>query len=106
LKGQVLGNRFEVESWLGSGGMGTVYRAIDRVAHGAAVVKVIHPSLVSQSGPGAALSVLKEAVALGRVNERVPPTPHVVRLLDTGTIRVDNSGESLELPWIAVEFVD
>ncbi|HVY46115.1 MAG TPA: protein kinase, partial [Minicystis sp.] len=105
LKGQVFGDRFAIDHWLGSGGMGTVYRAVDQETGEQAVVKLIHPSFVGRDGKGAALAVLKEATALGAVEKG--KTPHVVRLLGTGTIVADVlAGETLELPWIAVEFVD
>src|SRR5581483_4219431 len=87
LDGQVLGGRFAIEAWIGSGGMGSVHKALDRAK-------------------GATLSVMKEAVALGRLNEQKPRTPHVVRFLDTGTHPFVRDGERLELPWIAIEYVD
>ena len=64
LKGQVFGDRFAIDQWLGSGGMGTVYRAVDQETGELAVVKLIHPSFVGRDGKGAALAVLKEATAL------------------------------------------
>ena len=45
----------------------------------------------SKPGPTAALIVQKEAIALGRLNERVPPTPFVVRFIDTGTCGVSTA---------------
>ena len=52
------------------------------------VIKIILPQLVAESDERALTIIKKEAVALGRLNERVPPTPFVVRLLDTGSVRV------------------
>ncbi len=104
LKGQIFGGRFAIDQWLGSGGMGTVYKAIDQQTGEQAVVKLIHPSFVGRDGKGAALAVLKEATALGALDAR--RSPNVVRLLGTGTIVADVlAGETLELPWIAIEYV-
>jgi len=69
------------------------------------LLKILRPSFVRDLGPNAAVVVRKEAVALGRLNERVPPTPFVVRLIDTGTVTVDCGGRPVELPWIATELV-
>jgi hypothetical protein len=69
------------------------------------VLKVLRPSFVQQAGPTAALIVKKEAIALGRLNERVPPTPFVVRFVDTGCFSVDAGGRPLELPFVVVEYV-
>jgi hypothetical protein len=107
LRGQVFGERFAVERWLGSGGMGTVYLAVDRATGLHAVVKLIHPSFVGRDGRSAALAVLKEATALGAVSKLEPHSPNVVRLLGTGTVAADVlAGETLELPWLALEYVD
>jgi serine/threonine protein kinase len=106
LKGQIFGDRFAIDQWLGSGGMGTVYRAVDLETNELAVVKLIHPSFVGRDGKGAALAVLKEATALGALGVGARRSPNVVRLLGTGTIVADVlAGETLELPWIAIEYV-
>jgi serine/threonine protein kinase len=44
--GTVLGERFEVESVVGQGAMGIVYRAKDRTTGGQAAIKVLHRQLV------------------------------------------------------------
>jgi eukaryotic-like serine/threonine-protein kinase len=69
------------------------------------VIKILRPAFVRKLGPTAHLLIRKEAVALGRLNERVPPTPFVIRLIDTGTLRVNHGGIPMELPWVAVEYV-
>lgn len=69
------------------------------------VVKVLLPSASRRLGPSAAVMVKKEAVSLRRLNERVPPTPFVVQLLDTGTVEVRGTRETLHLPWITIEYV-
>jgi hypothetical protein len=53
----------------------------------------------------ALLTIRKESVALGRLNEQVPPTPFVVRLLETSEIAVSYRGVGVELPWVAMEYV-
>lgn len=101
---------------------GAVYSLITPVGHGAmavafyalriapegecpVVIKVLKPWFVRQLGSTAALTVKKEAIALGRLNERVPATPFVVRFIDTGVVPVQHGSERLELPWVAVEYV-
>ncbi len=68
------------------------------------VLKITQPSVVAQ-GDIVARLFKKEVVALGRLNERVPPTPFVVRLLDTGVVQIQDEGHTVELPWLAIEYV-
>src|SRR5262249_21782878 len=42
--GTVLGDRFEVDQWIGAGGMGVVYSGLDRVTRARVAIKVIRPS--------------------------------------------------------------
>jgi hypothetical protein len=60
--------------------------------------------LLRSSGPEvpADLIAAKEAVALGRLNESVPPTPFVVRFIDAGSINLPGAGLT---PWTALEYV-
>jgi serine/threonine protein kinase len=69
------------------------------------VLKITQPSVISQSGEMVGRLFKKEVVALGRLNERVPPTPFVVRLLDTGVVEIQEEGRPVPLPWLAVEYV-
>src|SRR3954452_20048855 len=69
------------------------------------VIEVLRPSFVVQAGPTAALIIKKESIALGRLNERVPPTPFVVRFIDTGTFGVTVGARRVDLPWVVVEYV-
>src|SRR5688572_30239901 len=69
------------------------------------VVKILRPHVVLHQSATARLLVMKEAVALGRLNERIPPTPHVVRLIDTGSAAATIAGHAVAIPWIALEHV-
>lgn len=93
---------------VGEGGMSIAYLALRTCPQGSApvVVKVLRPRFVLRFGEAALLSIQKEAVALGRLNERVPPTPFVVRLIDVGSMKTLPGQRALEIPWIAVEFVN
>jgi eukaryotic-like serine/threonine-protein kinase len=111
--GQVLesalqpGISYRLEQKLGEGATAVAYLAKRQGADGEwpAVIKIIQPHIVKDSGERALTIIKKEAVALGRLNERVPPTPFVVRLLDTGSLPFKPFGKSLDLPWIALEYV-
>lgn len=100
--------RYRIERILGQGGTASAFFATRLSPSGETpvVVKVILPRLVVESGDQANTIVKKEAVALGRLNERVPPTPFVVRLLDTGHTTFEYFGRTLALPWIALEYVN
>lgn len=111
--GQVLesalrpGVSYRLEHKLGEGATAAAYLAKRHGEDGEwpAVIKVIQPHIVKDSSERALTIIKKEAVALGRLNERVPPTPFVVRLLDTGSLLYRTFGKGLELPWIALEYV-
>lgn len=101
------GVSYRIERVIGKGGFGYACLAIRQGPDGSSpvVLKIIRPRVVVEAGDMALRAVKKEAVALGRLNERVPPTPFVVRLLDTGSLSVMDEGRPLEVPWIAVEYV-
>ncbi len=102
------GVRFELERRLGVGGTAVAFLAsrVSPEGQSPAVLKVILPAVAASHGSTAAMVVRKEAVALGRLNERVPPTPFVVRLMDTGALPYVFRGQHVDLPWLAIEFVD
>ena len=99
---------YRIERTLGEGGTARAYFASRFGPEGTSpvVMKVIQPIVIQQAGERARMIVQKEAVALGRINERVPPCPFVVRLLDTGSVEGPGRGPSApQLPWLALEYV-
>jgi len=92
---------YEIDRCIGEGGTGAAYFALRKSAQGAVpvVIKVMRPE---ESGVPAEMLALKEAVALGRLNEQLPPCPFVVRLLDTGAAKF---GTTSPTPWLAIEYV-
>ncbi|HPB99831.1 MAG TPA: hypothetical protein PKW66_28180, partial [Polyangiaceae bacterium] len=70
---------------VGQGAMAVAFYALRTAPEGycPVVIKMLRPSFVRQFGQAASLTVQKETVALGRLNERTPSTPFVVRLIDT-----------------------
>ncbi|HEX3852496.1 MAG TPA: serine/threonine-protein kinase, partial [Polyangiaceae bacterium] len=101
------GAQYLFEAKLGVGGTSAAYLAqrISTSGRSPAVLKVILPLIVDRQGATAAAVFLKEAVALGRLNERTPPTPFVVRLLDVGRAQVSWREGKIEVPWLAIEYV-
>lgn len=98
---------YKVERFLGGGGMSVALFATRLAPDGETpvVLKVLKPHLAFRQDQAALLAVAKEAVALGRLNDRVPTTPFVVRYIDSGNLRVEYGMTSLRLPWIAIEYV-
>lgn len=98
-----LGVYYELERCVGEGGMGRAYLARRKCAVGTApvVVKVMHLD-VAEGSVAPELLAMKEAVALGRLNEQVPPCPYVVRLVDAGNAGMQGS---VATPWLALEYV-
>ena len=111
--GQVLestyqpGVSYRLDQKLGEGGTAAAYLAVRGSALGESqvVIKIILPQIVAESDERAVTIITKESVALGRLNERIPPTPFVVRLLDTGSLPFRSHGRLLQLPFIALEYV-
>jgi serine/threonine protein kinase len=98
---------YRIERTLGEGGTARAYFASRFGPEGTSpvVLKVIQPMIIQQAGDKARMVVQKEAVALGRINERIPPCPFVVRLLDTGSVDYPGRGSAPALPWLALEYV-
>jgi serine/threonine protein kinase len=100
------GVEYRLERVIGEGAHGVVFLATQRSAHGEVpvVIKLLRPRAVRELAGLAAAAIRKEVSALQRLSEQVPPTPFVVRFLDTGSLSI--RGNALELPWLAVEYVD
>lgn len=76
--GAVLGERYRLEAPLGRGGMGTMWRAHDRVLDRDVAIKVLDPQYVADEGASARFD--REAVAISRLDH-----PNCVQVFDAGT---------------------
>ncbi|MFO0658938.1 MAG: protein kinase [Polyangiaceae bacterium] len=90
--GQVVAGRFRLDSMLGRGGMGSVWRAWHETLHIPVAVKFIEPSLMEETGLLQRFAT--EASAAAKIR-----SPHVVQVLDHG---VDDLGR----PYIAMELLE
>ncbi|WP_437949881.1 protein kinase [Sorangium sp. So ce296] len=88
LPGRLLDDRFELAEVAGSGGMGTVYRALDRASGEVVAIK-----LLRRLDARAEARFLREAAALSRLSH-----PHIVRYVTHG---VAPTGE----PYLAMEWL-
>jgi serine/threonine-protein kinase len=86
-----LKERYELREEVGAGGMGTVYRALDRALNRTVAVKVLRPELVPDLRN--LLRLKRELVLASRVSDE-----HVVRVHDIGEV----GGKAL----IAMDWVD
>ncbi|WP_461030610.1 serine/threonine-protein kinase, partial [Streptomyces sparsus] len=97
-RGQIIDGRFELLEPLGSGGMGTVWRARDLALQREVALKAVRPPdpLLAPEGSPASLllreRVLREAQALARLNHRNVVTIH--HIVDSGPH-----------PWLVMELV-
>lgn len=88
--GEVLGGRYEIAEVLGEGGMGTVYRAQDRMIGGDVAVKCLKPD-VAEGSEGVAL--LKEELRLAR------------QITHVNVVRVHDFGETSQARFFTMEYV-
>ncbi|GAB2728732.1 serine/threonine-protein kinase [Streptomyces bullii] len=88
--GDVIDGRFELIERLGSGGMGTVWRARDTVLHREVALKAVRPD--AEASDAVRERVMREARALARLSD-----PHVVT--------VHQIIEADPHPWIVMELV-
>ena len=98
---------YRLERALGSGSMAVAFLVERRSPNGTgvAVIKMARPEFVRSAAETALLTIRKESVALGRLNERVPPTPFVVRFIESGETDIQYGAMKLTLPWLAMEYV-
>jgi serine/threonine-protein kinase len=85
----VLGARFVILSWIGSGGMGVVYKARDRQLNEVVALKTLRPEL---SDPEA-LEALKSELRIAR------------RITHRNVLRTHDFGEANGVPFISMEYV-
>jgi len=88
--GTVVGNRFELTSKVGEGGMGVVYLAEDRTANAQAAVKFLHRQLMANED--FVQRFRQEGKSASRFRH-----PNGVQVLDGGE---DDDG----VPWLAMEY--
>lgn len=92
--GLILG-RYRLEERIGQGGMGSVWRARDKILDREVALKALPRSLVTD--PSAEMRFEREARAMGRLQH-----PNVVGIYDIGTA---DPGTGEELPFLVMELV-
>jgi eukaryotic-like serine/threonine-protein kinase len=90
--GSVLANRFEIKRVLGAGGMGMVYKAIDRELGETVAIKTLRPEIMGQDP--AALDRFRSEIRLAR------------KISHRNVVRTHDIGESGGLYYISMEFVE
>ena len=85
-KSEVIGGRYELLNPIGHGGMGTVYRALQRPIDREVAIKVLRRKELGEDGPRAVKRFFKEAKAIASLHH-----PHIIALYDFG--QDDNSGD-------------
>ncbi len=90
--GDLLANRYRIEALVGHGGMGMVYRAVDRSLGETVAIKVLRPEVVAND-PDAFDRVKNELRLARRVTHR-------------NVVRTHDIGESNGLPFFTMEFVE
>ena len=89
--GDVIADKFVVEHVLGRGGMGVVYRAVERVTNQVVAVKVIHNE--NAANKKAIARLIEEGIATREISH-----PNIVRIFDIG---LDG-----DRPYIAMEYIE
>ena len=92
LVGKVLDDRYEIESVIGGGGMGMVYKARQKFINRVVAVKVLHKGSITSADTLARFR--QEAQAASQLS-----SAHVVTVFDCN---VSKSGE----PYMAMDFLD
>lgn len=90
--GAVLANRYLIDAVIGSGGLGMVYRARDRVLNEPVALKVLRPEMLAAEAAGAARFADELRVAR-RISHR-------------NIVRVHDIGEADGITFLTMEYVD
>jgi serine/threonine protein kinase len=90
--GALLASRYVIEAEVGRGGLGIVYRALDRTLGETIAIKMLRPELVA-TDPGA-FERLKAEIRITR------------RLSHRNVVRTYDIGESEEAPFLTMEYVN
>ena len=88
----VLANRYRIEALIGSGGMGIVYRARDRVIGESVAIKLLRPEIVTADI--AAREHLREELRVAR------------RITHRNVVRTHDIGDSEGIPFLTMEYVE
>ena len=90
--GQSLGVRYDIKALLGAGGMGMVYRAVDRELQEVVAIKTLKPELIANDTT--ALERFKSEIRLAR------------KISHRNVVRTHDLGEARGLYFITMEFVE
>jgi eukaryotic-like serine/threonine-protein kinase len=89
--GEELGHRYQIESMLGQGGMGRVYKAYDKELDRPVALKVLQPEL--SSDPNAMQRFKQELLLSSRISHK-------------NILRIHDLGEADNIKFISMAFVD
>ncbi len=92
IPGEVFAGRYEIKSVLGQGGMGVVYRAVDRELDEQVAIKLLHGEMVRRDA--SLLERFKQEIRLAR------------RITHPNVVRTHDLGEAEGLYFITMEFVE
>jgi HAMP domain-containing protein len=92
MPGQSLGVRYHVQALLGAGGMGMVYRAVDRELQEVVAIKTLKPEMIAADST--ALERFKGEIRLAR------------KISHRNVVRTHDLGEAFGLYFITMEFVE
>ena len=90
--GTILASRYRIEALIGSGGMGMVYRAHDRIVGETIAIKLLRPEVVAVDP--AAYERMQGELRLAR------------RVTHRNVVRMHDFGEVGGIPFLTMEFVD
>lgn len=91
-EGSLLANRYRIESRIGGGGMGIVYRARDRVLGETVAIKLLRPEVLVADE--VAREQLQQELRLAR------------RVTHRNVVRTHDIGESDGIPFLTMEYID